>query len=108
MSEGDFGVIALSRYVKSYFGARPLGLVFRKVQLAVQNQPKDLSAGDQLRDLLLRIVDVFVAIRELITEFVGAAFNISCPPTTDIVDCCVGFFGSLIYRKASCEVVHLV
>src|ERR1700687_54261 len=49
-------------------------------------------------------MDVFVSIRKLITEFLGAAFNLSRPPSTNVIDGSEGFFRSLVYRKGSGEI----
>src|SRR6266853_3043988 len=50
-------------------------------------------------------MDVFVTIRKLIAEFVGATFNFSWPPSTNIIDGSEGFFRSLVYRKGSGEIL---
>src|ERR1017187_1984526 len=53
-------------------------------------------------------MDVLIPIRPLITEFVGAALNISRPPSTYIIDGSEGFVRSLVYRKGSREALILL
>jgi hypothetical protein len=50
-------------------------------------------------------MDVFVTISKLITEFFGAAFNLSLPPTTHIIDGSEGFIRSLVYQNGSGEIL---
>ena len=52
-------------------------------------------------------MDVFITIGKLIPEFVGAAFNLSGPPSTNVVDGSEGFLRSLVYRKGSGEILIL-
>src|ERR1700682_1382017 len=106
VGEADFGSIALLRDIKSDLCAGPLGFVFGEIQLAVDDQPNDLPARDQLLDPLLGVMDVFIAIGELGAERVGAAFDVACPPSTDIVDGGEGLRGSLVYRNSCGEVIH--
>src|ERR1700687_4509548 len=47
----------------------------------------------------------FVTIRKLITEFVGATFNFSRPPSTNIINGSERFFRSLVYCKGSGEIL---
>jgi hypothetical protein len=66
--------------------------------------PNDLGARNELRDLLLGVMDALVAIGELVPQAVGAAFDVPCPPSANIIyrgeDC----FGSLVYREGGREV----
>ena len=56
--------------------ANPLLLVFNEVEVVVQDVPNDLLAGNEFRDFQSANVDVFVAIRPFVVEFVGATFNV--------------------------------
>jgi hypothetical protein len=53
----------------------PLGFVFSKIEIVVQNQSNDFFAGDEFDYFHLATMDVFVVMRELSPEFVGSAFN---------------------------------
>ena len=77
MGESDLRLIALWGHIESDVGARPLGLVFGEVQVAVQDVPDDSLARDEPGDLLLGVVDVLVSIGPHVTEFVGAALDLS-------------------------------
>src|ERR1022692_5114401 len=48
--------------------------------------PDDSLVRDERADLLLGVVDVFVAIGELGTERVGVPFDVAGPPSADVVD----------------------
>src|ERR1700676_4878366 len=52
-------------------------------------------------------MDIFVPIRKLITEFVGATFNFPRPPSTNIIDGSEGFFRGLVYREGSGEILNI-
>ncbi len=77
MGEVDLCFVPLLSDFKSNFRALPLAFVFNKIKVAVQNKPNDFLARKQLCDLLLAVMDVFVPIRKLLPEFVGATFNFS-------------------------------
>src|SRR3981081_1250577 len=94
VGEADLGFVTLFGDFKSDFCAVPLALVFDKTKVAVQNKPNDFFAGNEFRYLLFGKMDVFVAIRKLVTEFVGATFNFSRPPSTNIIDGSEGFLRS--------------
>ena len=68
--------------------------------------PYDFFTRNGLCYLLFGVVDVFVTLRPLIAELVGATFDVSRPPSTDIVDGSEGFFRSLVYYHGSSEIVH--
>jgi hypothetical protein len=105
VGEADFSLIALSRDVKRDFRAVPLGSVFNKIKGGLYNTPHDFFAGNQFCYLLFGIMEVFVTIGKLGTGFVGAAFNFSCPPATNIIDGIEDFFRGLVYRKGSGEIL---
>ena len=67
--------------------------------MGVHHAPDDLLAGDEFRDLLFGIVDVLVTVRELRPELVGAAFDVSGPPSANIVDGIEGFLRSPVHGE---------
>ena len=64
----------------------PFALVFHIAQMAVGNMPGNLLAGNEFRDLLRGAVRIFVTIRELGSQLVGGARDLSRPPSTNVVD----------------------
>src|ERR1700720_177539 len=105
MGEANFRFAALLADFKTDLGAVPFALVVDKAEGAVQHEPNDFLAGNEFRNLLLGIMDVFVSIRKLIAEFAGRAVNISRPPAANIVDGGEGLFGRLVYRKDQAEIL---
>ena len=96
MGEAHFRLIGLLGYLENNFRAIPLGLIFGEIQVAVQDKPDDPLAGNQFSDPLFRIMDVFVPIRKLLAEFVGASFNFSLPPSANVIDGGECLFRSLV------------
>ena len=75
MSETDFRFITLFRDFKNNFRALPLALVFSEIEIVIQNQPNGSLVRNDFYQFHLAMMDVFVTIGKLITEFVGTAFN---------------------------------
>ena len=75
MCKAKLGLAVLLGNLKDNVSAVPLGLVFDKVNMAVQDMPYDFLAWHQFSNLLGGAVKVFVAIRKLSTEIVGATVN---------------------------------
>src|SRR5208283_4692777 len=69
------------------------------------NQPHDLLAGNEFRDLVLAHVNVFVAIGEYRAELVGFAIDFTGPPSAHVVDGSEGFLGGLVNRKGVREIL---
>jgi hypothetical protein len=77
MCEAHLCLIALPRDVDADFGARPLSLVSREVEMVVQHPPDVPFSWDELGDLDCGTVEVPVPIGELRAEFVGRASRFS-------------------------------
>ena len=99
MSEADFRLVAFLRDLKHDFCSLPLGMVFGELRAALQNKPNNFFLRNEFCYFQFATMEVFVAIRELAAEFVGTTFDISSPPSTNIIDGIEGFLRSLVYRK---------
>src|SRR5262245_36269856 len=84
MNEAHFGPVALRGDVERDVGAGPLARVLGEREAGVDHPPHDPPSRNQLSDLLNGVVEVPVAVRELISDFVGVAFDVACPPSTNI------------------------
>jgi hypothetical protein len=73
--KAEFGLVVLPGDLKDDVSAFPLGLVFDKVNVAVQDMPYDFLTWYQFNDLLGAAVKVFVVELKLSTEFVGTTVN---------------------------------
>jgi hypothetical protein len=73
--KAEFRLVVLLGDLKDNVSACPLGLVFDKVKVAVQDMPYDLLTWYEFSDLLGTEVNVFVVERKLSTEFVGTTVN---------------------------------
>src|ERR1019366_9880376 len=93
--------------VKNDVRAGPFVLVFHKAQMAVGNMPGDLLAGNEFHDLLRGAVRIFVTIRELSSQLVGGALDLSRPPSTNVVDGGEGFVRRLVHRNGCGETALL-
>jgi hypothetical protein len=74
-------------------------LVLDELEVAVEDEPDDSLAGDQLRDTLLAVVDVLVPVRELASGLVGGAVDLSGPPSMHVRDGLEGLLRGLIDRE---------
>lgn len=77
VSEPDFSSVTLPGDIKSDVRTLPFSLVLGKTERGLQNVPNDFFARNQLCCLLLTEMEVFVAIRKLITDFVGTTLYFS-------------------------------
>src|SRR5882672_5491183 len=105
VGEADLGLVALPGDVEGHARAVPLALVLDEIEVAVQDEPDDSLSRNQLRDLLLAVVDVLVPVGELTPELVGGAFDVSGPPSAHVGDGTEGLFRGLVDRKRGREVL---
>src|ERR1035438_10246269 len=96
MREADFRLLARLGKLENNLRALPLGFVFRKAEIVVQNKPDHFLAGNDFDQSYFAAMDVFVAIRKLVAEFAGLAFNFFRPPSTNINDGREGLFRRLV------------
>ena len=75
MRKAEFGLVVLVGDLKDNKNAFPLGLVFDKAIVAVQDMPYDFLTWYQFSDLLGAAVKVFVVELKLSSEFVGTTVN---------------------------------
>ena len=75
MRKAEFGLVVLVGDLKDNKNAFPLGLVFDKAIVAVQDMPYDFLTWYQCCDLLEVAVKLFVVELQLSPEFVGTAVN---------------------------------
>src|ERR1039457_1657612 len=73
--ESHLGLITVRRDLEGDVGACPLVRLLGEVEERFLDVPDDSLVRDELADLLLRVVDVLVAIGELGTERVGVPFD---------------------------------
>jgi hypothetical protein len=59
------------------FGPLPLGRVFGEIEVGVFDEPHDPFARNEVRYLLLGVMNVLVTVGELGAELVGAALDLS-------------------------------
>ena len=85
----------------------PLRFVIDEVDLAVDDMPHNLLAGEEFSDLLRAAVKVFVMKSELTAEPVRVAFDLLRPPAANVVDRVKNFFGRLVHCKRSGVVFRL-
>ena len=71
MGEVDLGFITLPGDFKSNFCPIPLASIFNKIKGGIQNKPNDFIARNEFCYFLFALMDIFVTIGKLITEFVG-------------------------------------
>ncbi len=103
MSELDFGLVADPRDFEYDVGVLPFSLVFCKVEVVVDNGPRDFFPGDQVLYRDVAAVQIKDAMREIIPDFIGVAFNVR-PPSAHIVDCREDCFRGLVHREGGGEV----
>jgi len=100
----DCGLAGLAGNFKNNVSSDPLRLVLDKGQFGVGNMPHYLLAGNEFRDLLRGAVRIFVTIRELSSQLVGGALDLSRPPSTNVVDGGKGFVRRLVHRNGCGEI----
>ena len=86
MRESHLGLITVRRDLEGDVGACPFVRLLGEVEERFLDVPDDSPVRDELADLLLRVVDVLVAIGELGTERAGVPFDVAGPPSADVVD----------------------
>lgn len=79
MSELDFGLVASPGEFEYDLGAVPLGLVFTKAEVAVENGPDDFFARDQFLYGNFAPVQILEVILESFTDFIGVTFDFFRP-----------------------------
>ncbi len=99
MGEAKFGLGAPPGDVEDDVGVPPLVLLGDETELAIQDVPDDPLTRDGLADPLLGPMDVLVPIGELTAQLLGVAFELSCPPSADIVDGGEDLLRTLVHRK---------
>src|ERR1700677_3098645 len=95
----DFGALIGRGDVEGDGGVVPPGFVLDETQEAVLHVPDNPLPRDELGDLLLGVVHVFVAVRPFVAEMVGLALDVARPPSANIVDGVEGLPGRLLDRK---------
>ena len=75
MREAEFSPVILPGNLKDNVSACPLGLIFGKANLALQDMPNDLLARHEFRDLLRAAVHVASVELKLSAEFVRTSLN---------------------------------
>ena len=81
MGEADLGRVVLAGEFEGDVGPDSLVGVFGEVEVGVEDVPHDFLAGDELRDPLLRVVDVLISVAELGAELVSASLDLTGLPS---------------------------
>jgi hypothetical protein len=97
MREADLRFVAILRDVEKDFGTLPFTLILGEVEMVVYDKPRHPLLRDERRHSDLALVDVLVAVSELIIECVRIAFDIFGPPPPNVGDCNEDLFWGLVY-----------
>src|SRR5882724_2163117 len=110
MRKAHFGFAILFSDVESDLRTRPLGLILREVERAIGYIPDHAFAGCEFRYFLLAVMECPIAIDKLLSKLIGIPFDLSCPPSTNIVDRSKDGLWSLVHRNSCSEVliVHIL
>ena len=77
MRKAEFGLAILPANLKDNISAIPLGLVFDKGKVAIQDAPDEFFPWYSFGDLLSAAMDILIAVRKLSAECVSAPVNFS-------------------------------